>query len=118
MECMFFPVPHRKGEHAHEFGDRFFQSPSLDRFQNDFRVRMALKRTPKLFQIPTQFGEIINLPIVRYDQSSAPGDHGLGPGGRKIDNGQSPVTEGHSRLGVDPNPFIVRSPMLKRPRHR
>jgi len=73
---------------------------------------------PEPFELAAEFGRVVDLAVVAQHKSAAARHHGLGPGGREIDDRETGVGKRHAMLGVDPNATVVGAAMSKRGCHR
>ena len=112
------PIPKANGKHADETFRRCFNTVSRKSLQHHFGVRVTAKLDAARFEFGTHLLEIVDFAIVRNDEAAVGGDHWLVAGGREIDNGQAPVRQHDSGLGIAPEPMIVGAAVCDAVGHR
>ena len=103
-------VPHGEGEHPDEPGNGGIDAPAVHRVQHDFAVGRAGEPIAPLQVLP-DLAEIVDFAVEHDGQPAVGGPHRLAPGGREVDDRQSPVAEPDRPLAVQT--LVVRSAMNK-----
>ena len=78
---------------------------------------MALEAAAAGFELGPEVAGVVDLAIIGEDAGAAARHHGLGAGGRKIDDGEARVAEHDPGFGVRPDAARVRAAMVERRRH-
>ena len=86
-----------------------------NRAQHDRRVAGGLEFLPLGHQAPAQVAKVINLAVENHDVTGHRVHHGLGAGGRKVQDGEAAVCQQRApAAGVrrgDPRPTGIRAAM-------
>ncbi|OPY92695.1 MAG: hypothetical protein A4E73_00872 [Syntrophaceae bacterium PtaU1.Bin231] len=98
-------VPNGEGEHAPEMVDAVLSPLAIGK-ENDLRVGIADERF--LAEFLSQLDIVIDLAIVD-DPVAGPVGHGLGSGGREINDAQPPMAETDELPLVQPDTLAVRT---------
>ena len=83
-------IPNREGEHAIEPVDAR-DPPCGEGVEQDLRIGARDELIPQGLQLSPQLLKVVDLAVENQDVTPVPGDHGLGPGGAEIDDGEPPV---------------------------
>ncbi len=103
-------IPYCQGEHP----DKPMQtcrSPFQIRFEDHFRIRIAMKTMTRFFEFFSKQLEIINLAIINDPDIRCVAGHGLPAGRRHIQNGQPAMPHPHTGGRIYIHPRIIRPPM-------
>ena len=110
-------VPDRKCEHAVETRNRLFYAPAHATFDDDFGVRLPPEHRAARNQFIAEIREVVALAVISDDEATIRREHRLVASRRKINNRKTAMAKCNARLGVDPNPEIVRPAVAQRPGH-
>ena len=111
MKVTIPPVPQGGGEHPLTRIESFIDSPPLHRCHQHLGIGSTAEPGTAAFQSMPDLDVVVDLAVVGHDPPAAGRDHGLGPARSKFDDGQTPVTESHTGVRVDPQATVVRSSM-------
>ena len=100
-------IPQRDGEHADTPAERPFDSPGGAGFEQHLGVGLAPERYAGRFEPRAQPREVVDLAVAGDHERAAGGHHGLAAARREIDDGEAPVSERNSRIGVGLLPRVV-----------
>ena len=87
-------VVKRKGKHTIQML-KAIGSPFTIGTKNHLSIRVRAELSPQVCQFPAQFREVIDLTIKNNSERPRRIVHGLMPGRRKINDGQSAVRQPH-----------------------
>ena len=90
QEPALLRVPAGEGEHAAQPAHRV-RPVQAKRAQHDGRVAGGLERLPLGHQAPPQVAEVVDLAVEDHDVPGHRVDHGLGAGGREVEDGEPAV---------------------------
>jgi len=99
--------------------ERLRDAPRREARQQCFGIRVANPcwRIGGLRQFVSEVGVVIYLTIENHDESAAVGSLRLVPGFGQIQNGEPTESERDSSGFVDPEPAVIRSPVVYRIGH-
>jgi hypothetical protein len=78
---------------------------------------MASKLVTQRLKLLPELGVIVDFSIENDGQPTAVRKHGLVTVLREVNDGESPVPEGHATGAVGPNPYVIRAAMGECLRH-
>ena len=114
----FLAVPDGKHEHAMQFGNAWRNAPCFECREHHGGVRGTGDRRAHWLELGPKAPKIVDFSVENDGVSSAGGVHGLRPGRRQVDDGQAPMSEGHTTLLVLPQAIGIRATMPDGVGHR